>query len=265
MYPISEKPAGNGLRLAKIVRAHPSGQAHDVVFLDDFSRAAGVQSIATHASNNAGTVHMHRPDSDPDQPWDARLHSLESQTLRDVIAVVAMMGVTPVIIGHLPPQISQLNFPDDDAYKNLHIDRHASDVVASIDDQANYALVHPGNAFIAINQSGDAPDFTGKDYDKVWQIARNTESPPIITIRTNGKDSKGNHKTAKVVLYPGGDVTIYGDGSVSITAAEYSITMHAGEDIGMTASEDISANAGENISASAGAHIGLTAPRIDLH
>ena len=256
MYPISEKPAGNGLRLAKIVKAHPSGQSHDLVFLDDFSRAAGVQSIATHASNNAGTVHMHRPDENPDDPWDPTLHSLKDQSKRDFIAVVAMIGVTPVIIGHLPPQISQLNFPDSDTYKNLHVDRHASDLVKSIDDNANYSVAHPSGAYIAMNQSGAAPDFTGADYDHEWKITRE-QTPPKVVTHTQSRDGKGNLKVARIVLYPGGDVTILGDLSVTITAAEYDITMHAGQDITLSASK--------NIAATAGSHIGLTAPRIDLN
>jgi hypothetical protein len=86
-----------------------------------------------------------------------------------------MVGVTPVVIGTLPLPVSQLNFPDDDEFANLHIDRHASDVVQSLDDEGNWAMVHPGGTKILMTEGGATPDFEGKDYDKIWKITRNED------------------------------------------------------------------------------------------
>lgn len=209
MDPITSMPAGNGFRLAKIVKSHPSGQAHDIVFLDDFSRAAGVQSIATHASNNAGTVDMHRPDTDSANPWNPELQSVHDQTKRDIVAVVGFMGVTPIIMGHLPPALAQLNFPDSDRWANLHIERHASDLVQSTDDKANFSLRHPSGAFITISTNGMPPDFSGQDFDHLFKLTRNKTEAPIIRIE-NG------HST--ITMLADGTIEITADNLVKITA-----------------------------------------------
>lgn len=248
MGPISDRPSGEAIRFAKIVKAHPSSNSHDVVMLDDGSRFPGVQSIATHASNNAGTINMHRPDQDEADDWSPKMASDEDQTKRDVIAVVAMVGVTPVIIGHIYPPVSQLNFPDTDEFKNLQLDRHASDLVQSTDDAANYNIKHPSASYISMSQTGAPPDFTGKDYDKVWKITRNTASQAMIVINT---------EKARITIIPSGTITEFAENQITITAQRFNVDIYAGSDITLTAGRDINETAGQ--------HIQLTAPRIDLN
>lgn len=248
MHPIQSSPAGNALRFAKIVKAHPSGNSHDVVMLDDGSRFPGVQSIATHASNNAGTINVHRPDQDEADPWSPKMASDEDQTKRDVIAVVAMVGVTPVIIGHIYPPVSQMNFPDSDEFKNLQLDRHASDLVQSTDDTANYNIKHPSQSFISMSQTGVPPNFAEKDYDKVWKITRNSSTQAMIVLNT---------EKARIAIIPGGTITEYAEHQINITAQIINVNIFAGSDINETA--------GRDINEAAGRHIQLTAPRIDLN
>lgn len=240
MNPIQSSPAGNALRFAKIVKAHPSGNAHDVVMLDDGSRIPGVQSIATHASNNAGTINMHRPDQEASDEWSPKMASDEDQTKRDVIAVVAMVGITPVIIGHIYPPVSQMNFPDTDEFKNLQLDRHASDLVQSTDDEANYNVAHPSGSWISMSQGGSPPNLQGKDYDKIWKITRNKEAPAQIVLHT---------AAATIVVHPSGYINVYAQNDVTITAERRNCAITAGQDLTGTA----------------GRQIRLSAPRIDLN
>ena len=248
MTPIQSSPAGNTLRFAKIVKAHPSGNSHDVVMLDDGSRFPGVQSIATHASNNAGTINMHRPDQDESDPWSPKMASDTDQTKRDVIAVVAMVGVTPVIIGHIYPPVSQMNFPDTDEFKNLQLDRHASDLVQTTDDAANYNIKHPSASYISMSQTGAPPNLTGKDYDKVWKITRNSASQAMIVLNT---------EKARITIVPSGTITEYAENQITITAQRVNVDIFAGSDVTMTAGRDMNETAGR--------HIQLTAPKIDLN
>lgn len=209
MFPISENPAGNAIRLAKVVKSHPSSNATSLIFLDDGSRAPGVQCIATHASNNSGTINMHRPHQEDADPWSSKLYSLEDQTKRDYLAVVAMLGTTPLVIGFIYPPISQMNFPDTDEFKNLQLDRHASDFVQSLDDNGNYSLHHPSGAHITISLTGAAPDFTEKDYDKRWKITNNKDKQVTITLHTGG---------STITMTPDGNISIDADKEITITA-----------------------------------------------
>ena len=248
MRPISDRPSGDALRFAKVVKTHPSGHAHDVVMLDDGSRFPGVQGIETHASNCSGTINMHRPDQDEADDWSPKMASDEDQTKRDVIAVVAMVGVTPVIIGHIYPPVSQMNFPDTDEFKNLQLDRHASDLVQTTDDAANYNIKHPSASYISMSQTGAPPNLTGKDYDKVWKITRNSASQAMIVLNT---------EKARITIVPSGTITEYAENQITITAQRVNVDIFAGSDVTLTAGRDINETAGR--------HIQLTAPKIDLN
>jgi hypothetical protein len=263
MTAINTQPAGNGLRLAKIVRSWQSGHCHDIIFLDDFSRASGVQSIQTHTSNNAGTVDIHEVTS-VEGAWSPALESEKNQQNRDQIAVVGFLGVTPLIIGCLPTQISQLNFPDDDPkYTNLHINRHDSDFVESTDRFANHTWRHPCYAYLTISSGGMVPDFTGEDVDKEWRITRNTNNNNVWIVAFTAEDI---YKWARAEVIPHGSITLevqFGskDGVIgsSVTLVKDTITANADKNIHEIAGEDITMDAGKNIRIDAGQNVTVKA------
>lgn len=214
---IIDQPAAATLRFAKIVKSHPAHHGYDVVFLDDGSIAAGVQKLSAHASNNAGTVDMQTVDRNEDDPWSAEMQSPKDQTKRDITAVIAMVGVTPVVVGTLPPAVSQMNFPDSEDYENLHIERHASDMVQSTDKNGNWNLAHPGGGFISFSETGIPPDFEGKDYDKVWKLSKNLDKAACINISVKAVSGNGG---AYILLQPGGDININASGNINGSAGK---------------------------------------------
>lgn len=211
-----DQPAAAALRFAKIVKSRPKDHAYDVVFLDDGSLGVGVQKLETNTSNNAGTSDVMTVDQSDDDPWSPELQSTKDQTKRDIIAVIAMVGVTPVIIGTLPPAISQLNFPDD--RPNLHLERHPSDFVHTTEDNGDYCLMHPAGAYITISKDGGRPTLEKQDYDQKFEITRNKESYPELNLYTKSVGGDGSMSSALAKLKPTGVIDIAASEQINLSA-----------------------------------------------
>ena len=143
---ISEQPQGATLRLCKVVKVHPSDHSVDVVAMDNGAKMANVQVIAPTASTRSGRVDLPEPDvADQENPW-----SLKMTGKQDLLAVIAMMGGTPLCLGFLYPQVNELAMPEDDEnYKNFSIERHASDFYTITTDKAVKSMCHPCGAYIS--------------------------------------------------------------------------------------------------------------------
>lgn len=204
---ITEKVAGTAIRMARVVKNHHSSQAMDLVFLDDGSRATGCPKMSHNAGTDSGEVDMPpiTPSKD-DDGWGIKASNPYCETDdRDAYAVVAMVGVTPVVMGYLPPQVNHMNFPDGTDTK---INRHHSDFVQTTEGNANFSLAHPGGSFINLG-TGAPPNLEGKDHDKVWKIKRNKTSASI-TLST---------PKATIVVKANGDITITAQGTVAISGS----------------------------------------------
>ena len=140
---ISEQPQGATLRLCKVVKVHPSDHSVDVVAMDNGAKMANVQLLAPTASTRSGRVDLPEPDvADEDNPWSPKMTGKQ-----DLLAVIAMMGGTPLCLGFLYPQVNELAMPEDT--KNLRIERHASDFYTVTQDDAVHSICHPGGAYIS--------------------------------------------------------------------------------------------------------------------
>lgn len=161
------------LDLARVVAAHPESQAVDLEFMLDGRRIAGVQVMADMAGTDFGSSGVYPPD-DPG-------YGKEPNGKRDIIAVVAFVRDHPVVLGFLFPQVSQMLFSD-----GRWVFRHPSDVYVTIDNEANTEVFHPSGAFLRIGTSPAHEDLTGRDFDKVWAIRRNTDKQAHIHIEQAG-------------------------------------------------------------------------------
>lgn len=178
----TERIAANSIRLAKVVKAHPSSHAVDLVFLDDGARMAGAQAMSHHASNNSGVVDLPAP-AEPEseeERWRPKLaNPYCDDDKRDMVAVVAMVGMQAVVLGYLFPQVSEMNQPEG---QHTRIDRHHSDFVQTTEETANYSLKHPSGTFLNIGD-GEPPVLDGKDHDQVYKTRRNTSRAASVTAK----------------------------------------------------------------------------------
>lgn len=186
------------LSLARVVDTHPESHAVDVVMMDDGRRISGVQVLSGTAGGDFGCSDLAVPTS---TGYDAK-----NTGKRDIYAVVSWVRDMPVVIGFLFPQVAQCLFKD----KERMVYRHPSDVYVSIDGKGNAELYHPSGAFIRLGTSGAHEDLTGKDYDKVWKIAKNTGNKVHIHVEQGGG-------TAALDIDPSGNISLSHAGNLAIT------------------------------------------------
>lgn len=197
-------------KLAKVVATHPEDHSVDLVMIDDGTRIAGVQVLASSASGNTG---LHDLPS-PSRPSGADKWDLVGATDRDMIAVVGSIGRSAVVVGFLYPQISQMLFKDE----NRRVMRHASDVYTSIDGQGNAEFFHPSGAYVRFGTSSAHEDLTGTDVDKKWAISKNTGNQVHIHIeQAGGKASVNIAPTGAIVVNTQSTLTFNVTGNVSAT------------------------------------------------
>ncbi len=184
------------LTLARVVNIHPESHAVDLVIMEDGRRIPGVQVLSGSAGTNFGFSDLAVPDA---TGYDAK-----NTKTRDIYAAVSWMNTIPVVVGFIFPQVSQVLFAD----KERMVYRHASDVYVTIDGKGNTEIYHPSGAFFRIGESGAHDDLTGKDYDKVWKIARNTGRKVHIHLEQGGG-------VAKLDIDPAGNIALQHAGNLS--------------------------------------------------
>lgn len=147
-----------------VVAIHPGDHSADLVMADDGSRLVGVQIQTPNGSTRSGSVDL------PEIPEKADKWDVTKLTGQDMIAIVDMVGRTPIITGFLYPQINQMLSND----PKMKVYRHQSDVGYSIDGEGNFQYTHPGGAYIRIGETPDLVDGAGKNADGNSKADRNT-------------------------------------------------------------------------------------------
>lgn len=203
------------LDLAKVVAIHPESHAVDLFFMADGRRIAGVQVLAHSAGGNFGMSDLSTPDINAANQYES-----SNSGTRDIYAVVGWSGHIPLVLGFMFPQVAQCLFPD----KDRMVYRHSSDVYVTVDKDANTEVYHPSGTFFRIGTSAAHEDLTGKDYDKVWKIARNTGSAVHVNLTVKNAGSE----VAKVTIDPSGNVTETNSGNLSATAGGTSLVKSTG-------------------------------------
>ena len=184
----------SGLKLAKVVKVNPGGHSVDLLFLDDGSRVPGVQVLSESASTNTGLVNMPEPSGGG---WDAGA-SLTGD--RDLIAVVAFYRGLPLVQGFLFPQVCQMLFDR----ANFKVDRHASDVYSTVDNDGNIEVFHPSGTYLRIGESAAHEDLSGQDTDGKWAITKNTGKAVHVQLTIKN----GGAQKASLNIDPSGNVTL---------------------------------------------------------
>jgi hypothetical protein len=192
------------LRLGKVVKVFPESNSVNLVMLDNSERLPMVQVLSTSASTNTGLAELTEPEP-PAEDWDVQ------PTKRDIYAAVGTMGTTPVVLGFLFPQVTQLLFKE----KNRRVHRHASDFYTSVDDAGNFEVFHPSGTYMRIGTTPEHEDLTGKDFDKKWKIERNTDK--AVHVRLVVKN--GGAEKVSLSATPDGNVALKNAGTLSADVA----------------------------------------------
>jgi phage baseplate assembly protein gpV len=187
------------LDIARVVETRPESHAVDLEFMADGRRLSGVQVMSRSAGTDMGL-------SDLSQPAQTGYGALNT-AVRDVYAVVGYFGQTPVVLGFLFPQVAQCLFPDRDRM----VYRHASDVYMTIDAAGNTEVCHPSGTYLRIGTSPAHEDLTGRDYDKLWKIRRNTDKAVHVHLSVKN----GGAEVASINVDPTGNVTESNVGALS--------------------------------------------------
>ena len=244
---------GNVIRVAKVVASNPEENSIDIVFLDSGTRASGVQVMSHSAGTKGGFSYL----PEPTQPKEGDKWSLSPTGDRDMLAIVAMVNRTPVVLGFLFPQITHAAF---EQYPDMRLDRHASDLEIMTMQDGSHAVRHPCGTHSTI---GDVPKLERQDFDKLYKHDRNTMGGKPITHQAKqavkGEDG-GRKEVARatvhvsdggVVTITGHDaggrvkatITVSGDGTINIDA-DSSVSIHGGNTVTITAGSSIKASAG---------------------
>lgn len=209
--------------LGKVVAIHPESNCVDVVLYRTGLRLPAVRVLGDMATGQTGVANLHEPDCKD---------GFESANTgkRDIVAAIAYYKEFPMVVGFMFPEVAECLF----ARNDFKVDRHASDVYSTIDADGNMETYHPSGTYLRIGTSPAHEDLTGKDYDAIWKIERNTQKAVHVHVRV----ANAGATKATVDIDPQGNVTINNEGST---------VWHSKGDIQITSD----------------AHIGLTAPRID--
>lgn len=172
---ISDDAPSRTLRMARVVKTHPAGQALDVIFLDDGSYGGSVKALSHSASSTSGLVDMAPPTpntASEDDAWSSEQTNPDGDgDGMDMTAVVAMVGNIPVCLGYVFPPVNHLAMKEGNYTK---IDRHHSDFATVTESNGNHTLIHPGQAAIHVG-NGQAINLEGADHDGVYKINKNKE------------------------------------------------------------------------------------------
>lgn len=192
------------MKLGRVAAVHPEDHSIDVVMIDDGARISGVQLLTSSGSGNTGVHDLPTPGAPPSgDKW-----SLTERTDRDMIAVIGYIGIMPVAVGFLFPQVSQMLFKD----QNRRLMRHASDVYTTIDGDGNTELYHPSGTYLRIGASGAHEDLSGKDVDGKLAITKNTSAAVHVHLEVA---NAGAHK-ASIDIDPSGNVTVTHEGNLDL-------------------------------------------------
>jgi hypothetical protein len=158
----------NNIDIGQVVAVYPQGQSVDVL-MDDGSRLSNVQVMVPSGSSSTGLIDL----PDPGLPSDNTRWNFNSNPKRTLRAIVGFSrGKTPVCLGFLLPQITEMTFDRTD----FKVDRHASDVYSTLDEGGNFEWRHPSGVYLRVSTNTAHEDLTGQDVDREWRISRNTDS-----------------------------------------------------------------------------------------
>ena len=218
------------LEKAIVVATYPGDHAVDLVLVKTGRRMTGVQVSSGACSTRSGTVDLPAVPEKSDK-WD-----LSQTTGQDIIALVDWIGLTPIVMGFLYPQINQMLFED----PKLRLSRHQSDVINFTDGDGNFGVLHPSGAYVLVSEAVDPPALASANTDKSLTVDRNTDKRVNVRVMLAGRavdillSADGNVSaklTGDLLWDAGGDITLKAGGKITLQAGGNIESTAAGDNI----------------------------------
>lgn len=187
-----------------VVAVYPEGNSVDVLIPDSGSRLSNVQVMSGTGSENTGILDL----PDPGLPADDTRWNVQLNPQRYIRAIVGSYRDTvPFVFGFLFPQECQMTFQR----KNFRVNRHASDVYSTVNQNGDMEVYHPSGTFLRIAETTPHEDLTQQDFDSRWKIANNTTRVPYVHLEV----ANGGSTKLALDIDPSGNMTVTTPGTVS--------------------------------------------------
>jgi hypothetical protein len=232
------------LEIARVIAVHWESHTVDVALLSDGRRLFGVRTMSGAATTNTGFNDM----ASPALGGGSKDKATEVIGERESAAVIGFIGGIPVCLGFLFPHVSQLMFEDADRM----VYRHASDVYLTIDKAGNTEVYHPSGTFLRIGETPAHEDLTGRDFDKLWKISKNTNKAVHVHLSVKNAGAE----VASLNIDPGGNIVEKNVGNLSADI---------GGNLTASVGGNASATVGGTTDVTSGGNMTLTAPTITLN
>lgn len=204
------------LNKAIVVAVHPDDHSVDLVMVNTRARYTGIQVMSKNGSSRSGSIDL------PEVPERADKWDISTNAESQVTALVDEVGYTPVVMGFIYPQISQMTHTDG----RLKYDRHTSDVQTYTDGDGNMGILHPSGAHILLAEGTTPRSFDGQNVDKSSKIDRNTGKKVTLTVAMAGN-------VATLTMTPDGFCSLALNADLNVTCQNANVTAHS--DINLTA------------------------------
>ncbi len=177
------------IQLGDVLAVHPESQSVDVR-LNNGRELTGVRVSSLSASQDSGTNDLPSIDNG-----------------NQVSAIIGFIsGQFAVCLGFIHPKGNNHGFSD-----NRALNLHHSGFYATTDANANTEWVHPSGLYMRMGEGSIHDDLTGQDYQEKFEITKNTDKEPVLTIGFVGS-------ALKLVVTPTG-INITG-GGVAVTSGD---------------------------------------------
>lgn len=218
--------------LGRVIKTHPHDNSLDVELLYDRSRLTAVPLLSPTMTTSSGRVDMHEPEGNK--------FGEKGSATKDCFVALALTDSGFIALGFVASPVNQMAFDR----KNFKVDRHASDVYSTIDNDGNLEVAHPSGTFLRVATSPAHEDLTSQDFDKLWNVTRNKDKPVWLSVQV----ANAGGVKATLTIDPAGNVALSHAGSLTVQTSGATSISSGGA---MTLHSDVSITA--------------TAPRIDLN
>ena len=219
----------DGIFIGRVIKVHQHDNSLDIQLVYDNSRLTGVPLMAPQMTTSSGFVDMPHPEGND---WDK-----PGSKTRDCYVICAKVGSNVIAIGFIPDQVNQMMFDR----KNFKVDRHASDVYTTIDEFGNSETRHPSGTYVRVAEDPNHEDLFEKDFDKLWDIARNKDKAPYIHVDLR----VANVHKCSILMTPTGDIEVHAVGHIAIRS-DKDTYIHADGDLQISANGDVGVRAGKD-------------------
>lgn len=193
----------------RVTAVYERAHAVDVVLWRTGRRLSSIPVLCPMISSASGRAGLHAPGT-PAQPYD--IQDVEGL---NVYAAISYHDGIPAVVGFKMPEKGQMTFDR----PGFEIDRHSSDVYRTLNDKGELELSFPNGSFLRVGLTPDHEDLTGKDFDKLFAVARNTDAQLHMRLVLKG----ANGSALDLHVAPDGTATATLSGAATLTAQSWTV------------------------------------------